>query len=100
MTDRIRILLDRVRTVRVFPAERDQTVSVREDAPQAIRVWNDTEITVVGGDPYLGEYEITPRAEGQILETEALYMRGDVKIKPIPYSAVSNSANGQTVTIG
>lgn len=35
---------------------------------------------------YGGTYEVTPSQETQILETDALYMRGNITINPIPHN--------------
>lgn len=46
-----------------------------------------------------GEYEIIPKVETQILETEGKIMEENLMIKEIPYYEVSNSS-GYTVYIG
>lgn len=62
----------------------------------------DTAIVVnhIGGDPYDGEYTITPKVTEQTLPTRAKTMRDDVTVLEIPYVSVSNLSGGNTVTIG
>jgi hypothetical protein len=57
---------------------------------------------VIGGDveEYDGSYEITPKAEEQILPTAYKVMRNDVTVNKIPYAEVTNPAGGTTVIIG
>lgn len=64
-------------------------------------------LTVSGGawtaaelPKYDGEYSVTPAAEEQTLLTARKYLDANLKIEKIPYSEVSNTANGTTVTIG
>lgn len=53
-----------------------------------------------GGDPYEGEYEITPKVNKQTIATRGKVMSDDVTILAIPYAEVANATGGQTVTIG
>lgn len=48
---------------------------------------------------YEGPYEVTPGAEAQTLETDALYMRGDIVINPIPSNYGLITWNGSTITV-
>lgn len=57
-------------------------------------------IVSVGGEPYEGEYEVTPKISSQILPTAKKLMKDDMTIKAIPYFDVSNTAGGQTIYIG
>ena len=60
-------------------------------------------ITATGsneGDPYSGEYTVTPKVEAQMMPTKNKLMLDDVTIEAIPYAEVSNSTNGKTITIG
>ena len=57
-------------------------------------------VVSVGGEPYEGEYEVTPRISSQTLATAKKLMQDDVTIKAIPYFDVSNTAGGQTIYIG
>ena len=47
-----------------------------------------------------GEYCVTPSTEEQTLMTEKKYLDANVKVETIPYSAVSNTVGGTTVSIG
>ena len=51
-------------------------------------------------DRFPGPYEVTPSILAQKLPTKDKVMDKDLTIKEIPYNAVSNNANGITVTIG
>jgi hypothetical protein len=58
-------------------------------------------VTIDGGrEKYTGSYEVTPRADEQILDTANKIMSDDVTIKEIPYAEVTNPAGGITVIIG
>lgn len=57
-------------------------------------------IVSVGGEPYEGEYEVTPKVSSQTLPTAKKLMKDDVTVKAIPYFGVSNPAGGQTIYIG
>ena len=58
----------------------------------------------VGGtirqESYDRSYEVTPTIKQQILQTKNKTMINDLTIKSIPYSEVTNTSNGITVTIG
>lgn len=48
-----------------------------------------------------GDYSVTPKAfQEVVLETAQKKMDSDVVVEKIPYSEVTNTANGKTVTIG
>ena len=51
-------------------------------------------------ESYDGSYEVTPTLVQQILQTKNKTMVNDLTIKSIPYSEVTNTSNGITVTIG
>lgn len=53
----------------------------------------------VGGDPYSGAYEITPKVEAQTMPTKNKVMVEDVTVKAIPVYRVSNTSGGTTVYI-
>ena len=53
-----------------------------------------------GGEPYTGEYEVTPNFEVQELATKDKQMKDNVKIQSIPVYEVSNPTGGITLTIG
>lgn len=48
---------------------------------------------------YEGEYEVTPSTETQTLETNALYMRNNITINPIPNNYGLITWNGSTLTV-
>lgn len=54
----------------------------------------------VGGEPYDGEYTVTPKVEAQTLPTKEKVMLDDVTVKAIPFFNVSNTSGGSTVYIG
>lgn len=55
----------------------------------------------LGGEPYKGEYEVTPSTKtNQVLETAQKFMTKDVNVKKIPYSQTGNLSGGDTVYIG
>lgn len=72
-------------------AELREAIELAESLPDAG--------TVVGTEPYEGEYIVTPKVEAQTMPTKEKVMLDDVTIKAIPYAEVSNNANGTTVTI-
>lgn len=53
----------------------------------------------LGGEPYEGTYEVTPKVTAQTLQTAQKFMREDVSIQAIPYFDVSNQAGGNTIYI-
>ena len=52
-----------------------------------------------GYDFYLGDYDVTPKIESQILLTSNKVMSKDVKINGVPYYEVSNQQGGTTFII-
>lgn len=54
----------------------------------------------VGGDPYSGDYTVTPRVAEQTMPTKGKVMAEDVTVKSIPFFNVSNTSGGSTVYIG
>lgn len=48
---------------------------------------------------YEGDYEVTPKVEGQELKTKHKYMIQDVTVHAIPFFEVSNTSGGNTVYI-
>ena len=54
----------------------------------------------IGGEPYDGEYIVTPKISGQSLPTKNKVLVDDVTIKEIPFYNVSNASGGNTVYIG
>ena len=54
----------------------------------------------IGGEPYDGEYTVTPKVEAQTLHTKQRILNDDMTVLAIPYAEVTNSSNGKTVSIG
>lgn len=50
-------------------------------------------------DPYMGDYEITPKVEAQKMDTKGKLMLEDVTVKEIPCFDVSNASGGTTFYI-
>lgn len=51
--------------------------------------------------PYTGQYEVVPSVNGErVLETKNKYMTDNLVVREVPYSEVSNTAEGITVFIG
>lgn len=55
--------------------------------------------TIVDVDDYTGEYEVTPSAEAQTLQTNGLRMLDNVTINPIPSNYGLITWNGSTLTV-
>lgn len=53
-----------------------------------------------GVEVYKGEYEVIPSVLEQTLETKDKYLTKNVTVTTIPFSKVSNTSGGNTVTIG
>lgn len=53
----------------------------------------------MGGEPYDGPYEVTPKVSAQTLPTAKKLMLDDVSVRAIPYFDVSNPAGGNTIYI-
>lgn len=53
----------------------------------------------MGGEPYEGPYDVTPKVTAQTLPTAKKLMRDDVSVRAIPYFDVSNQAGGNTIYI-
>lgn len=53
-----------------------------------------------GGNPYEGEYDVTPMlVDDQTLSTANKAMRRDVIVRKVPVYRVTNDSDGITVTI-
>ena len=53
----------------------------------------------MGGEPYEGPYDVTPKVTAQTLPTAKKFMQEDVSVRAIPYFDVSNPAGGNTIYI-
>ena len=56
--------------------------------------------SIVDGDWYDGEYDVTPMLTDQTLLTRDKLMRNNVTVREIPVTSTSNPYGGQTVVIG
>ena len=53
----------------------------------------------MGGEPYEGPYDVTPKVTAQTLPTAKKLMQEDVSVRAITYFDVSNPAGGNTIYI-
>ena len=53
----------------------------------------------IGGDPYNGDYIVTPKVKAQTLPTKNKVMNDDVTINSVPFFNVSNISGGNTIYI-
>ena len=53
-----------------------------------------------GGEPYKGDYAVTPKVEKQVMPTKGKYMVDDVVVNPIPqeYGLITYDHN-RTITV-
>lgn len=56
-------------------------------------------VTVIGGKPYEGSYEITPSTEVQTLDTKDRILAEQLIINPIPSNYGRISYNGLALTV-
>lgn len=69
--------------------------------PAAIGIGFHVSVREVGGEPYDGEYDITPKVSAPVvLQTEGKVMKKDVTVLKIPQFEVSNPEGGKTLIIG
>lgn len=54
----------------------------------------------VGGKPYAGEYEVTPKFSLQKLNTKGAILQEDIVINQISVNKSANNAGGNTIVIG
>lgn len=54
----------------------------------------------IGGKPYEGEYEVTPKFNLQKLNTKGAILQKDIIINQISVNKVANNADGNTIVIG
>lgn len=67
----------------------------------ALSVAFDVTIRGGGGEPYDGEYDVTPKVSTPVvLQTEGKTMKKDVTVLKIPQFEVSNPEGGKTLIIG
>lgn len=69
--------------------------------PPALGVEFDVVIATVGGPPYTGAYEVTPRIFAPVtLPTKDKTLKDDVTVLKIPQYEVANEAGGNTLIMG
>lgn len=77
------------------------TVESTVTIPNSLKVESTVTIPqVLGGEPYNGSYDVTPKIYEQKLATKNKTMHDNVTVKSIPYYETSNLSNGRTVIIG
>lgn len=54
----------------------------------------------IGGKPYEGEYEVTPKFNLQKLNTKGAILQEDIIINQISVNKAANNAGGNTIVIG
>ena len=70
-----------------------------EDDMELDADFENLQIVNIAGDPYKGDYAVTPKVDQQTLPTKGKTMAEDVTIHPIPIFKVSNTSGGNTVYI-
>lgn len=60
---------------------------------------NDIKGNGIEVENYTGEYVITPKVSEQTMNTAGLLLEDNITIEAIPYTEVTNVANGKTVNI-
>lgn len=87
--------------VQFIEQNNDFTIDVKDTADEFdLRNIEDVQIIEAPTDPYDGEYDVTPSAENQTLDTTGKRLNDDINVLPIPFSKTSNTSGGYTVTIG
>ena len=70
-------------------------------APPALSVGLDVAVSIVGGIPYTGDYEVTPKVYAPvILPTKYKTLADDITVRKIPQYEVSNASGGNTLIMG
>lgn len=63
-------------------------IDVRANFGQTVKV-------TVSPDPYMGDTEVTPSAETQVLQTKKKFVQDDITVNPAPVETLSTTSNGQ-----
>ena len=63
-------------------------IDVRANFGQTVKV-------TVSPDPYMGDTEVTPSAETQVLATKKKFVQDDITVLPAPVETLSTTSNGQ-----
>ena len=62
-------------------------IDVRANFGQTVKV-------TVSPDPYMGDTEVTPSAETQVLATKKKFVQDDITVLPAPVETLSTTSNG------
>lgn len=62
-------------------------IDVRANFGQTVKV-------TVSPDPYMGDTEVTPSAETQVLATKKKFVQDDITVHPAPVETLSTTSNG------
>ena len=62
-------------------------IDVRANFGQTVKV-------TVSPDPYMGDTEVTPSAETQVLATKKKFVQDDITVRPAPTETLSTTSNG------
>ncbi len=84
-----------------FTVEPVRTLNIEIEKTRTL-LFDFSNINLIHGDyaHYEGEYVITPRTYGQVMETEDKVMDLDITVLEIPAQYVANEKGGRTATIG
>ena len=76
-------------------------VTMRVEAPSVNMKVGDARLIYLSGEPYDGDYEVTPKIdEATVLPTAQKLLARDVTVHKIPYYEMDNASGGTTVYIG
>ena len=97
-----------MRDLMIYPCnivcDGDAVITIVSDGDPMIDITEDGECGVYyeasSKQSFDGSYNVTPRFEGQTLNTRDKIMLDDVTVEAISVSSVSNPAGGRTVYIG
>lgn len=62
-------------------------------------IFGEVQTINISGDPYEGDYVVTPKVDQQVMPTKGKVMVQDVTVKAIPIFRTSNTSGGNTVYI-
>lgn len=77
----------------------DEHITVETTAGASVDVSIGSAVQIIQGDPYTGEYTVTPSAQTQVLETAGLVAQQNITIEPIPSDWGHITWNGSVLTI-
>lgn len=76
-------------------------VTMRVEAPSVNMKVGDARLIYLSGEPYDGDYEVTPKIDkATVLPTAQKLLSRDVTVKKIPITKVGNNSGGNTIIIG